>query len=239
VAVKKFLPSTVHADVYREAGVLVHFCHPYLPMLFGVVTSTLPYRIIMQYHGLSNRASTLSVTLNDILIKSETYDQNTILLLCAQLTETVHYLHEDVKILHNDLKCNNVLICDKFTGKDSTSNQPVCNVQILLIDFGKATSVDNGRKYKLNDVEKLQYIKYYPHLASEVVQGFSSQSKLSDIYSLGVIFHKIFDHGAIKYTTSNIIKKMDDLAAKCRSPHSFCRPNAKKISEAIKKMLDL
>lgn len=48
VAVKKFLPSTVQADVQREAKVLARFCHPYLPMLFGVVTSTAPYRIVMQ-----------------------------------------------------------------------------------------------------------------------------------------------------------------------------------------------
>ena len=54
VAVKKFLTSTMRVDVHKEAEVLAQFCHPYLPMLFGVVTSTVPYRMIMQYHTLSD-----------------------------------------------------------------------------------------------------------------------------------------------------------------------------------------
>ena len=65
VAVKRLLPSTVSVDVHREAQILAHLSHPYLPYLFGIVTSELPYRIIMQYHGLSDK--TMSVTLGDVL----------------------------------------------------------------------------------------------------------------------------------------------------------------------------
>lgn len=134
VAVKKFLPSTVQVDVQREAEVLAQFCHHYLPMLFGVVTSTAPYKIIMQYHGLSGQCG-LSVTLSDVLIKPEKYDQNTMLLFCAQLAEVVQYLHNDVQILHNDLKCNNVVICDSVTEKHSSVDQAVCSIQIILINY--------------------------------------------------------------------------------------------------------
>ena len=48
VAITKFLPSMVEADIQREAKFLAQFCHPYLPMLFGVVTSTAPYRIVIR-----------------------------------------------------------------------------------------------------------------------------------------------------------------------------------------------
>ena len=41
-------------------------------------------------------------------------------------------------------------------------------------------------------------MKYYPHLASEVVQGYAPQSKQSDMYSLGIIFRKVFDHAEIR-----------------------------------------
>lgn len=97
------------ADVHKEAQILAQLCHPNLPYLFGVVTSKTPYKIVMQYHGLSEQM--MSVTLSDILCDpSKLYDQNTFLLLCAQIAEAVRYLHDEVKILHNDLKYNNVVI---------------------------------------------------------------------------------------------------------------------------------
>ena len=236
VAVKKFLASTVRVDVHKEAEVLAQFCHPYLPMLFGIVTSTAPYRIVMQYHGLSGQCQ-LSVTLSDVLMKPEKYDQSTMLLFCAQLAEVVQYLHDEVKILHNDLKCNNVVICDSVTERQLPVGEAVSGVQILLIDFGKATGIHNGKALRLNDAEKLQYMKYYPHVAPEVIQGSSRQSKLTDIYSLGVLFHKIHDHGIVKNKSSSAINKLLNLAAKCRSSHSSSRPVAKNISETIKQIL--
>ena len=187
-----------------------------------------PYRIVMQYHSLSSRSSALSVTLHDVLMKSVTYNQNTIVLLFTQLVETLEYLHEDVKILHNDLKCSNVLLCD---------GSGVCNVQIMLLDFGKATSITDVRKYALNDIEKIQYVKYYPHLAPEVVQGYAPQSKQSDVYALGIIFHQVFDHAEMRDINSKVTKKVYNLAAKCTSPHAFNRPDAKNILVTIKEIL--
>ena len=108
IAVKR-LPNTVVADVRKEAQIPAQLCHPNLPYLFGVVTSKPSYKIIMQYHGLSEQI--MSVTLSDVLCdSSKLYDQNTFLLLCAQIAKAVRYLHDEVKILHNDLKCNNVVI---------------------------------------------------------------------------------------------------------------------------------
>ena len=230
VAVKKFLASTIKEDVIQEAQNLAHLCHPYIPMLFGLVTATQPYRIIMQYHGLSGRVSSLSVTLNDVLTRSVAYNQNTIVLLFAQLAEAMRYLHEDAKLLHNDLKCSNVLLCD---GCDEHE------VQIMLLDFGKATLLADGRRYTLNDIEKVQYVKYYPHLAPEVVQGYAPQSKQSDMYSLGIIFHKVFDHAEIRDIDSAVTKRMNSLATKCTSLHAFSRPSATHILSIIKEIIEL
>ena len=46
VTVKELLPSTVVSDVRKEALILARFCRPYLPHLFGVVTSKTPHRIV-------------------------------------------------------------------------------------------------------------------------------------------------------------------------------------------------
>ena len=61
-------------------------------------------------------------------------------------------------ILHNDIKCDNIVI-----GKSLTSPVLTCSLsqnpsdghyQILLVDFGKATKVDEGKLYNLNAIEK-------------------------------------------------------------------------------------
>ena len=227
VAVKRLLPNTVVADVHKEAQILAQLCHPNLPYLFGVVTSKPPYNIVMQYHGLSEQI--MSVTLSDVLCdSSKLYDQNTFLLLCAQIAEAVRYLHDEVKILHNDLKCNNVVICDNISevARSSTSAYS-SRVQIVLIDFGKATSTDKGKTYKLNNIEKFQYTTKFPHMAPEVIEGLSPQSKMSDIYSLGRIFYKVHDHVTIP--NKDTLGKLQKLAMNCTSPRCSCRPTAKNV----------
>ena len=123
------------------------FCHPYLPLLFGIHTATQPYKIVMQYHSLHEGGK--STTLYDVLSMSEIHSEHTIVMLCIQLMEAVRYLHDDVKELHNDLKCNNVIVCDSVAEQPVPSSSERC-VQIMIIDFGKATMVDNGKHYHLN-----------------------------------------------------------------------------------------
>ena len=180
VAVKELLPSTIASDVHKEALILAHFCHPYLPHLFGVVTSKAPHRIVMQYHDLSDRST--SITLYDVLGGSgQHYSQHVLLILCTQLLEAVRYLHEDVNVIHNDLKCSNVVVCDSLIEPTmpSMSAQNTCDVQIVVIDFGKATTVENGKTYHLNSIEKLDYLHCYPHIAPEVIEGINKQGVTS------------------------------------------------------------
>ena len=56
----------------------------------------------------------------------------------------------------------------------------------LCVDFGKACPVNKGVFYKLpNKKEKQKYLKNFPHLAPELVDGDSPQNTVTDIYSLG------------------------------------------------------
>ena len=48
VAVKEFLPHSMKSDVVTILSMLNH---PNLPYMFGMCTSSLPYRIILQFHG--------------------------------------------------------------------------------------------------------------------------------------------------------------------------------------------
>ena len=78
VAVKEYLPHSVACDVRREPRVLSMLCHPFLPLLFGVVTSVRPFRLIMQYHALNGKDK--SITLGDVL--RHPVDIITIVILC-------------------------------------------------------------------------------------------------------------------------------------------------------------
>ena len=228
VAGKELLPSTVVSDVCKEALILARFCHPYLRHLFGVVTSKAPHRIVMQYHSLSDRST--SITLYDILCGSgQHYSQHVLLMLCTQLLEAVRYLHEDANVIHNDLKCNNVIVCDSVIEPTvpSLSAQDTCNVQIVVIDFGKATTLENGKTYHLNSIEKLDYLHRYPHIAPEVIEGITKQTVRSDIYSIGGILHKVLDHGTV--IQNQVKKKLSDIATRWRSPRYFNRPTAKEV----------
>ena len=64
--------------------------------------------------------------------------------------EALCSLHTEIEILHNDIKPNNVLLTDSMTG--SQPDQKF--IQILLIDFGKATPLQNDHKYSCSDAER-------------------------------------------------------------------------------------
>ena len=90
----------------------------------------------------------------------------------AQLSNTLKWLHDN-KILHNDIKLDNVT-------KD--------NVQFhaILIDFGKACSFANAKRKELSEELKAEYWEKHAHIASEIIEGKSKQSPASDadVYAL-------------------------------------------------------
>ena len=76
------------------------------------------------------------------------------------------------------ISIHNVLLTDAMTESPSVDNY----IQIVLIDFGKATSVNNNRKYTLSGAEKAKYTRKYPYIAPD---GLTTQTISSDVYSVG------------------------------------------------------
>ena len=130
IAVKEFLPKSIVADVMHEASILASLCHPYLPLLFGVCTQQLPLRITMQFHAFEGLPSS---TLRQE-VQNHHFSGLAWILLCAQLLDALLYLHEEVHVLQNDLKADNVLVAQSV---ELTKE----NYQVVLIDFGKAKKI--------------------------------------------------------------------------------------------------
>lgn len=71
--------------------------------------------------------------------------------------------HRNGVILHNDLKCDNVVL-DKCGDA----------IESRIIDFGKACFEENARLYHLSLVEKETYRTKHPQIAPDVRDGLKN-----------------------------------------------------------------
>ena len=130
-------------------------------------------------------------------------------LVSIQLAEALRYLHDDARIIHNDLKTNNVVFQEPHHN-NITSN---INIQIVIVDFGKACDKDNGKHYCLSFFEKKQYQVNFPHMAPEVIGGLMKQSIFSDMYALGKMIHTIFNQ--VQVVTAQNVSSVHAVANLC------------------------
>ena len=228
VAVKECFSRTVLSDVHHEANMLMQVCHPFLPYLFGICADKQPYCLVMQFHGITVDKNEFSCNINEAFRRNIITDGSKWLEICGQIMEALRYLHEEAQLLHNDITTSNILLTDSKTSDMTTS------VHIVVIDFGKATTILSGRKYSLTECEKSEYIRRFPHLAPEVIHGYSAQSQWSDVYAAGNIFYDIKDAGVL---TAQQADKLNSLASKCRLTEFFKRPSASKALGIIQTWL--
>ena len=112
------------------------------------------------------------------------------------------HLHASAKILHNDIKCDNVLLAED---KETSSH---CKYHVVLTDFGKATPISQGRHYILSKSEKINYLRKCPHVAPEIVHGEKEQTTYSDMYAVGELFYKLMNYGCFSTLSHNLRKDL-------------------------------
>ena len=165
-----------------------------MPYCFGVHSKKAPYRIELQFEGIySDNDLPKSRTLHEELCKGSRVIGLEWISVCAQLCEALEYPHCTVKILHNDIKPDNVLLSDRFYYKSDTNDQLH---RVILTDYGKAVSVSNGKRYYLTPIDQADYISHPEksfYLAPELISGKEKQTTSSDIFSFGEILYRILD----------------------------------------------
>jgi len=152
VAVKRFHLRASLEDVQQEAKMMVSLCHPLFPYLFGICTLRKPYKIVMQFHGFIDKLESIPTSIN--LQRELGYyhiglDESDWLSVCAQLFEAIDHLHVKAQILHNDITCSNIVL-----GDPTVCLQQFGKYQIVIVDFGKATKLSEGKKYHLTKIER-------------------------------------------------------------------------------------
>ena len=133
----------------------------------------------------------------------------------------MQYLHNEAKILHNDITLTNILLsqCETHACSDVNNLQ----YQLILIDFGKASAITKAKSYHLTDSEKAEYVRKYPHIAPELISGETPQTKSSDMFSIGRTLHNLLEH---RFFPPRHRSELYRLAEQCKSIQYCKRPTA-------------
>lgn len=92
----------------------------------------------------------------------------------------------------------------------------------MLVDFGKACYLKDGRTYNLSVEEQKRYAKQYPQVAPKVRQGIAPQSYKSDMFSFGRILLHV-NKVRLK------LPALGSMADECLSSNYKVRPRAKDL----------
>lgn len=131
--------------------------HPNLPFLFGVLTRSEPFALVMQFHGTGEE----SITLHKV-VKERIFNKRLMAKVFTDIAQTLGHIHAR-GILHNDLKSNNVII-----QREGEQYRPV------IIDCGKSEEIKKIKAHR----------RSADYLVPEVREG-KKQSRASDIFSFG------------------------------------------------------
>ena len=195
----------------HEFNILSKFTHPNLPYLFGVNTDE-PQSIITSFHGLNNKSITFQCAFSSEVSNEANFDWVDLL---KEIACGLEYLHNKHKIIHNDIKGDNIVL--------SSTLVSTCTVKAVIIDFGKACDITKGKRYKLSEDEKQQYKSVHTHIAPDLRDGICTQSASSDIYSFGKLVNALIKSHVLHNT------ELEDLSQKCMQYHSISCPNLHSI----------
>ena len=186
------------------------FNHTSLPYLFGVTVGE-ELSLITSYHGLNEESVTLHLAVHSKpeVTRKLLDDGNTWINILTQITNGLNSLHSEYKLLHNDLKMDNICLTSSLNSQ----------LQAVIIDFGKACDIHRGKLYRLTENEKEHYKIHHAHIAPDLRDGVCRQSTQSDIYSLGRILNLVNN---LLDLQNEDLKQLSD---KCMQYHNNLHPN--------------
>ncbi|CAD7701613.1 unnamed protein product [Ostreobium quekettii] len=186
----------------------------------------------------------------------------TLLLVCAQIADSLEFLHDN-KIIHYDIKPSNVLITEK---DDAEFCGRACRFVVKLADFGVS-------KLRMQRSTKASFKGQIGYMAPEVVmslhfKGVTATDKV-DVYSLGILIWECVTQkdlvsesmgesvdGLTTPTSASrngsdcflgssrlsmpksVPKSLRDLIGNCVEPDPQCRPACSVVREALLKLAD-
>ena len=158
------LSANEKADAFHEASILASLDHPFIVKYYESFEEGGKFFIVMEYADGGDLAKVIQQKSN-----SKLFPEEEVLRIFVQIALAIKYIH-DKKILHRDLKCQNV-----FLMKDGT---------VKLGDFGIA----RVREHTFQLCKTQIGTPYY--LSPEICEGKNYNAK-TDIWSLGCILYEL------------------------------------------------
>ena len=185
-------------------------CHKNVPYLFGVV---IPHKsLVMSCHLIEIESVTIYDALHTPKHWIESHKWIHYMVIAIQ---TISFLHQH-NILHYDIKGDNFV----FTLTAANEVEPI------LIDFGKACYAGKGKSYNLNDEEKKIYQEKHSHVAPDLRDGLTNQSKASDVYAWGQLLYYVYKKLSLNKTIKVTIKL-------CLMYHDYERPSCTDVEKML------
>ena len=200
----------------QEANMLSEFIHPNLPYLFGVCVGD-NLAVVTSFHGFSDH----SVTVHSALFSNSStmmrlvqgVDWKGVML---DILSGLEHLHSRCKILHNDLKDDNIAL-----------SKSMSEIRAVIVDFGKACKINEGKYYSLTFEEKKRYKTRHPQIAPDLCDGRCRQSVTTDIYSIGRVLSTI----NINASLNN--EKVKEICEQCKQYSGSVRPDIVTLKNAV------
>ena len=190
VAGKSSMQQQIVEEIIGEAGMMAILRHPNVLQLFGCSLTAQAIWIVSELCSLGSLRQMLDD--NDRVLPVEQR-----LTLALQVAEGMTYLHnQDPPIIHRDLKSHNIFVHETFIDSDdggslsskradgSEKMETRSTVVAKIGDWGSARATLSGSRTMTHGVGTACW------LAPEVIKHARS-SKLSDIYSYGIILWEL------------------------------------------------
>ena len=194
-----------YASGKNEAKITAKIIRPNVARLIGIVEHENRCDIFTPFYNVDgNQKNLADISAEGVIINFT----NVLSGLCSG----IEYIHEKVKILHNDIKINNVVL-------DGNS---LAEAEAILIDFGKARDQISPKVY-VTPADTQQF----KHLAPELGQVNGKQSKKSDVFSLGFLIK------TLKYKFSDFPSMFVKVYRSCLRTNASLRPSASDLREQL------
>ena len=108
----------------------------------------------------------------------------------------------------------------------------------ILIDFGKATTIQEGKRYHLSWTEQAEHTRRYPHLVPELIEGITKRTQRTDLFSVGRILQHIIDADFFTWFTLCKQQLTGKLAADCCLPNFYSRPTAQGALNTLEELMN-
>jgi len=152
------------------------------------------------------------IPLSEEMRKGGSYSKSHALLLCAQLSDGIDFLHSQIKVAHMDIKPNNLVLArPQYT--------------LMIIDFNLSV-VDVNRM-----ITGVRGTKGF--MAPEVQEGDQYWPFLADRYSCGICMKQILEQGQYQENHRPSYLAFEIFAAKLRSRTPSKRPSLMDCPNAI------